>query len=190
KYFFSAQRQSQRAMLSETRSRTNHWIIENTLNYRQNFNNHSLSILLGFSAEEDHYRNTGASMEGFPNNELQVISAGTGYSTGVSGNDYRWTMYSMLGRVNYNYDDKYYLTANIRRDGSSRFGPNNRYGIFPSASVAWRISNEKFFAPFEGFLTDFKLRGSYGELGNQPTSNYSYIPVIGYNPFLGYIFAD
>src|SRR5699024_10602507 len=61
---------------------------------------------------------------------------------------------------------------------------------FPSASVAWRISNEKFFAPFEGFLTDFKLRGSYGELGNQPTSNYSYIPVIGYNPFLGYIFAD
>lgn len=193
----SSQRFNLRASLNETRARRNHWLIENTLHYNQQFGQQNISALVGLTAEEDHYRSTGAYMEGFPNNSLEVISAGTGYLQTASGNDYRWDLYSLLGRINYSFADKYYLTANVRRDGSSRFGSANQYGIFPSASVAWRISNESFFTPLKKYIDNFKFRASYGVLGNQPyvsgdqqTTDYAYISTIDYNPYLGYIFGQ
>lgn len=188
-YFFSNQRQNIRASLSETRSRTHHWLLENTLHYKQQFGKHNISALAGFTAEENHYRETTGSKTGFPNNNLEVLDASTGYSINSGGNDYRWDMISLLGRVIYNYNNRYYLTANVRRDGSSRFGTVNRYGVFPSASVAWRLSNEKFFSPLKSVISNFKLRGSYGVLGNQPSATYSYIPTINYSTHLGYLYG-
>jgi len=186
-YYMSTERQNIRASLNENRSREHHWLIENTLNYNQQFGFHKVNIMVGYTAEEDHYRNTTGYMEGFPNNSLYVLSASTGYSINASGNDYKWAMVSMLGRLMYSYNNKYYLTANIRRDGSSRFGPTNRYGVFPSASVAWRLSSESFFKPLQNYIQNFKIRASYGVLGNQPTNDYAYIPTVTYTPYLGYL---
>lgn len=189
-YYMSTQRQNIRADLSENRDRIKHWLVENTLHYQQQFGKHHIDLMAGYTAEEDFNRNTTGSMEGFPNNELQVLGAGTGYSISAGGNEYQWDMVSILGRLLYSFNSKYYLTANVRQDGSSRFGAGNRYGVFPSASVAWRISNEPFFSPFNSVFQNVKLRGSYGELGNQPGDNYSYIPTITYSTYLGYLFGE
>jgi len=194
-YYFSNQRQNIRASLNETRSRTHHWLMENTLKFQQQFGKHSINALVGITTEENHYRETWGSKSGFPNNQLEVLDASTGYSINSGGNDYRWDMVSVLGRLIYNYNDRYYLTANIRRDGSSRFGTQNRYGVFPSASVAWRVSNEDFFSPLKSLISNLKLRASYGVLGNQPgnldqhVDDYSYISTINYDTHLGYLFG-
>lgn len=91
-----------------------------------------------------------------------------------------WDMISVLARFLYNYKSKYYLTANVRRDGSSRFAKNNRWGTFPSFSVAWRVSSESFFESIRSVVNDLKIRASYGVLGNQPGGNYAYIATGGY----------
>src|SRR5699024_10504741 len=83
------------------------------------------------------------------------------------------------GRLNYNYDDRYLMTATLRRDGSSRFAPENRFGNFPSLALGWRISNEEFFNVSE--INQLKLRASYGELGNQNIGDYLYQGVINRN---------
>lgn len=189
-YYMSTQRQNIRATLDETRQRTRHWLIENTLDYKQEFGKHNIDLLVGYTSEEDLNRSTIGDMTGFPNNSLRVLSAGTGYSISASGNEYQWDMASMLGRLLYSYNDKYYLTANIRRDGSSRFGSANRYGVFPSASAAWRISSEPFFQSLTPTVQNLKLRGSYGVLGNQPNDNYDYIPSITYSTYMGYLFGS
>jgi TonB-linked SusC/RagA family outer membrane protein len=189
-YYMSTQRQNIRATLGENRQRTRHWLIENTLDYQQQFGKHNIDLLVGYTSEEDYNRSTTGNMTGFPNNSLRVISAGTGYSISAGGNEYQWDMASILGRLLYSYNDKYYLTANVRRDGSSRFGSVNRYGVFPSASAAWRISNEPFFQSLKTTIQNLKLRGSYGVLGNQPNDNYDYIPSITYSTYLGYLFGS
>ncbi len=189
-YYMSTERQNIYASLNENRSREHHWLVENTLSYNQEFGLSKVNLLVGYTAEEDHYRNTNGYMAGFPNNSLKVLSASTGYTINASGNDYTWAMVSMLGRLLYSYNNKYYLTANVRRDGSSRFGPTNRYGIFPSASVGWRISNESFFKPLQKYIQNMKFRASYGILGNQPTNDYAYIPTVTYTPYLGYLFGN
>ncbi len=195
-YYMSTQRHGDYAYLQEKRGRTHHWLVENTLNWQEQFGRHSVNVLVGFTAEEDHYRYTQGTVTGFPNNDLQVINATTGHSIGANGEDDRWDLVSQLGRLIYSYADKYYLTANVRRDGSSRFGPDNRYGIFPSASVGWRISNESFFRPLRSVVPNLKLRGSYGVLGNEPNNtnepyndDYAYIPTIVYSTYFGYIFG-
>jgi TonB-linked SusC/RagA family outer membrane protein len=194
-YFFSNQRLNNHASLSENRGRTHQWILNNTLNYKQQFGKNNVSVLAGFTTQELHNRFTIGSRSGFPNNSLQVLSAGTGFSINSEGSDNRWDLVSLLGRVLYNYNEKYYLTANVRRDGSSKFGSTNRYGVFPSASIAWRISNENFFKPIKDVLTNLKFRASYGMLGNLPSNangtplDYAYIPTLSFGPSLGYLFA-
>ncbi len=177
------------ATLDETRSESTHWLVENTLMYNKKMGKHAINALVGYTFEQDQSRNLRGVVKGFPNNDLRVIDASTGYSNSASGNASQWDMISMLGRVIYNYDDRYYLTANVRRDGSSRFSRVNRYGTFPSFSAAWRASGESFFKPLLSVVDDLKLRGSYGFLGNQPGGNYDYIPTGGYSTGLGYLFG-
>jgi TonB-linked SusC/RagA family outer membrane protein len=188
-FFFSNQRQNSRASLSETRGREHHWLLDNLLRYKQQFKKNSISVLAGFTTEENHLRQTTGSKTGFPNNNLEVLNASTGYSINSGGFDNRWDLVSLLGRILYNYNNKYYLTANVRRDGASKFGASNRYGVFPSASVAWRISKENFFEPIKSVITDFKIRASYGVLGNEPNNEYEYIPTLNFSPTLGYLYG-
>ena len=93
----------------------------------------------------------------------------------IGGNETEWSLLSYMARVNYEYDNKYLLTATVRRDGSSRFGRNNRWGTFPSVSLAWRISEEPWFKKSD-ILSDMKIRAGYGVTGSQASvSNYAYL---------------
>lgn len=178
------------ASLSENRSESTHWLVENTLMYNKTFGHNTINGLVGYTFEEDQSRSLSGIAQGFPNNDVRVIDATTGYSINAGGGAGQWDMISMLARINYNYDNKYYLTSNIRRDGSSRFSSVNRYGIFPSVSLAWRASNESFFEPIRSVVDNLKFRGSYGVLGNQPGGNYDYISTGGYSNNLGYLFGN
>ena len=132
--------------------------------------------MAGTSAQENRYDFINGSSENFQSDETQQLSNATNILT-LNGNGAEWSLMSYIGRANYNYADKYLLTATIRRDGSSRFGEGNRWGWFPSGSFAWRISKEKFFVNIH-FMDDLKLRIGYGVTGNQEIGNYSFASVL------------
>ncbi|MBC3538983.1 TonB-dependent receptor [Rufibacter sp. H-1] len=146
---------------------------DNYLTYNATFGDkHHLTILAGTSAQDNRYDQINAAGQDFISDDAQQLDNAT-LTLPSGGNASDWALFSLLGRVNYNYNDKYLLTANIRRDGSSRFGPNNRYGTFPSASAKWRISEESFLKEI-GWLSDLSLRVGYGITGNQNIGNYAY----------------
>jgi len=163
------------AYLYQQYSKSYTWLWDNTLTYNKVFaDKHSVSIMAGTSAQENNYEWIAGSRTGFISEETQVLNAGSTTGATATGSMSDWALFSYFGRVNYSYADKYLLTATVRRDGSSRFGPGNRFGVFPSASVAWRISKENFFSSLT-FINDLKLRAGYGETGNQEIgSNYPY----------------
>src|SRR5690606_18559489 len=113
----------------------------------------------------------------YPNNLIPTLSAVGGLLNDGSSDVYEWSLISYLGRVNYHYDSRYYLTASFRTDGSSRFGSERKFGVFPSVSLAWRMSNETFMEGI-GFLDDLKIRGSYGETGNNSIGNYEHLATV------------
>jgi TonB-linked SusC/RagA family outer membrane protein len=153
------------------------WINENTLNYNKQFGEHHITGLAGFTSEKSNIESNSLTSNAFPNNLIPYMSATGGVITdGTSGLE-EWSLVSYLGRINYDYGDKYYVTASIRTDGSSRFGPNKRYGVFPSGALAWRISNENFLKNSD-FLSNLKLRVSYGKTGNNNIGNYAALATI------------
>src|SRR5690606_15921549 len=115
--------------------------------------------------------------QGFASDATQQLNNGTTLPT-VGGSGSEWALLSFIGRANYDYKGKYLLTATLRRDGSSRFGEANRWGTFPSASAAWRISEEDFFKNNSKIVNDLKLRAGYGITGNQNIGNYSFASVL------------
>ncbi len=120
-------------------------------------------------AQASNWKNVGASRAGFLTNNIFDLNAGNSASATNSGGSGEWGMESYLGRVNYNYDNRYLLTGTIRRDGSVNFGPENRWGTFPSVSAAWRVTQEEFFnVPF---ISELKLRFETGLTGNQGGGN-------------------
>ncbi|WP_187263769.1 SusC/RagA family TonB-linked outer membrane protein [Pontibacter beigongshangensis] len=145
---------------------------DNYLTYDASFGNHHLTVLAGTSAQDNRYDQINASRQDFISDAAQQLDNGT-IDLPSGGNASDWALFSFLGRVNYNYNDRYLLTANLRRDGSSRFGANNRWGTFPSASAKWRISEEDFFGEVN-WLSDLSLRAGYGVTGNQNIGNYAY----------------
>jgi len=149
------------------------WNWDNTLTYSQIINDiHQVTIMGGTSAQENRYEFISGSVKEFASELTQQMSNGISQMN-VDGNANEWALLSFMGRVNYGYDDKYLITATIRRDGSSRFGSENKWGTFPSASVAWRISKENFFSQVD-LINDLKLRAGYGVTGNQNIGNYSF----------------
>ncbi|PID62551.1 MAG: hypothetical protein CR986_01340 [Ignavibacteriae bacterium] len=163
------------AEMSETRSREYHNILESFANYNLEFDGHNFDFMAGAAQESKKWRSTYGYSKNFPNNDLRVLGAGE-TSDDAGGAELEWRLRSFFGRINYSYLDRYLFTANIRRDGSSRFDKDDRWGNFPSFSAAWRISNEPFFDL--SFITDLKLRGGYGELGLQEFNDYQYIAKI------------
>lgn len=154
----------------DTDTRSN-WINENTLDYRTTFGaNHFFQTLLGFSVQEETIETTFTLAEGGPSDALPTLNAQP-VKTEASSLEETWGLVSYFGRLNYAYKDKYLFTGTLRRDGSSRFGAGNRWGIFPSASIGWRFSEEAFMANVS-FVNDAKLRVSYGETGNQAIGNF------------------
>ena len=149
---------------------------ETTLNYIRSFGPHSLQALLGYTYQKGTENSAGMSNVGFDfdDTETNDIGSGTGLLNGKAGlSSYKesHTYIGFFGRVLYNYDQRYLASVSLRRDGSSRFGKNHKWGWFPAVSLGWRISREAFLRDVE-WLNELKIRGGYGVTGNQDFSNY------------------
>ena len=158
--------------LSEGTNRSITLLWDNTVTYDARFDKHHINAVVGSSAQQNKYNFLNGSIQKFASDNTQQIDNGTLQPT-VGGNASEWAIMSYLGRVNYDFDEKYYVTATIRRDGSSRFGGNNKWGWFPSGALAWRISSEKFMENLTA-VNDLKLRLGYGITGNQEIGNYAF----------------
>ncbi|WP_156152500.1 TonB-dependent receptor [Flammeovirga sp. OC4] len=162
-------------------SRLNYsWNWTNTVNYSKEFGKHSINALGGFTMEKFVSDWSQAGRTNVPSNDpnFHYVSAGIGDQFG-SGNAEIATLVSFLGRFQYNYDSKYYLTASLRADGSSKFPTNQQFGVFPSVSASWRVSEEDFLKNSET-LSNLKIRAGWGQVGNQSISNSAFLSLIGY----------
>jgi len=160
------------------------WLTEYTLNYNKVLGKHSFSAVGGYTVQREKFESNFLISNNFPNNLVPNLSATSGIITNGSSDVYEWSLISYLARANYNYNSKYYLTASIRTDGSSRFGSEHKYGVFPSAAIAWRISEENFLKDVR-FLDELKFRASYGETGNNNIGNYEHFSIINYVKYVG-----
>lgn len=145
-----------------------------TLNYNKTFGDHDISTLLGYEQTYWNYNGFSASKRGLLDYSLTDITTGTEMSSVGGSYERDYAMVSQFGRLNYAYRSKYLFEGNFRRDGSSRFAPDYRYGIFPSVSVGWRMSEEAFFQPLKQVVEGLKLRASWGQLGNVTSSYYAW----------------
>ncbi|MCC5938264.1 MAG: TonB-dependent receptor [Lunatimonas sp.] len=148
------------------------WVTDLTANYVKRFNEHDVKLLGGFSAQQFIFENSSVTGAGTINNSLNQLANQINFN--ASGSRVSSGLVSTFLRANYSYSDKYLFTATVRRDGSSKFGPESRYGVFPSGSVAWRISEEEFIKNSK-VIDDFKLRTSYGLTGNQEIGNFAFL---------------
>lgn len=161
--------------LTERQRRRRNILVENLLTFDRTFGEHKISALAGYTYQNSRFRHIQAYGEGLPQGLEEIDVATTNRSN--EGNSWRSVLTSILGRVFYSYQNKYLFTATIRRDGSSKFGKNNRYGYFPSFSLGWNVAEEKFMENVH-WLDQLKLRGGYGVLGNQEIDNYQYSSTI------------
>lgn len=161
--------------LTERQRRRRNILVENLLTFDRTFGEHKISALAGYTYQDSRFRHIQAYGEGLPQGLEEIDAATTNRSN--EGNSWGSVLTSILGRVFYSYQNKYLFTATIRRDGSSKFGKNNRYGYFPSFSLGWNVAEEKFMENVH-WLDQLKLRGGYGVLGNQEIDNYQYSSTI------------
>ncbi|RIV17585.1 TonB-dependent receptor [Fibrisoma montanum] len=179
RYRVSASQFRERSQLTRTNDLTNTWLWENTLTYTKTFNKiHNVTVLAGATAQQSRFDILTGSALDVPGYNEDVKYINLGNEIGRTANDrvggqvpYVFSYASYLGRVNYSLLDKYLLTVSVRRDGSSRFPPSNRYATFPAVGLGWRISEEPFL---RGKIDNLKLRVSYGKLGNTNIPNYLY----------------
>lgn len=161
---------------TEQQTRTRNILVENLLTFDRTFGDHKLSVLAGYTYQDSRYRYLQGSGQGMPTGITEIDAAAQGLA--VSGNSTRSVLTSILGRAFYSYKNRYLITATIRRDGSSKFGSNYRYGNFPSVSLGWNIAEEEFVKNKMPWLDQLKLRGGYGVLGNQEISDYQFVSVV------------
>lgn len=157
------------------------WVTDATLQYAKTFQKHDLKALVGVSSQAFLNKTNSVTGTGTVDNSLNQLSNQTNFNG--SGTDVTAGLASFFGRVNYGYDGKYLLTTTLRRDGSSKFGENKRYGLFPSISAAWRIAEEDFMKSHT-WLSDLKLRVGYGLTGNQNIGDYMFITRAGAAPYV------
>ena len=168
--------------LSEYFATNNTWIWNNTLTFDRSFGEHHVSALAGMSSEAGYndWTSSGTAND-FSNQEdaLRYFNNAGTFPDHVTGSADDYSLVGYFGRVSYAFGDKYLLAANIRRDGSSKFAPEYRWGTFPSISGGWRISKENFFEPAANVVSDLKIRASWGQLGNDKIPNYQYYSTVG-----------
>lgn len=148
------------------------YLWENTLNYSNTFGKHSIDVLGGGSIQENTARNMSVYGEGLSSDGLRNLGS-LQTMRDISGNQQTWSLASQFARLTYKFAERYILTGTVRRDGSSRFMRGNRWGVFPSVSAAWRIKEETFLKDMD-FISNLKLRASYGEAGNQNIGLFQY----------------
>ncbi|XOV93373.1 MAG: SusC/RagA family TonB-linked outer membrane protein [Bacteroidota bacterium] len=146
------------------------WGIDNLLSYDKTIAQHSFGILLGYTAQRQSGETSSISASNFPtDNNLNYLEASQVSAAVTDGSN--WSLAALFGRINYDFNGRYLVEVNFRREGSSRFGANNKYGNFPSASVGWRVSEESFY-PKDFFINELKIRSSYGITGNSAIGDF------------------
>lgn len=148
--------------------------LQSLVNYSKKIDRNSFNFLAGFSQETSKNNWGTDSRQNFPNNRLYELNAGASSTMFNSGSANEWALRSIFGRLNYSFNDKYLFEANARYDGTSRFPKEGRWGLFPSFSAGWRISEESFIKENLKWIDNLKLRASWGKLGNQNVGNYPY----------------
>ncbi|MDB4883249.1 MAG: TonB-dependent outer membrane protein SusC/RagA, partial [Gemmatimonadetes bacterium] len=149
--------------------------------YERSFGSHAFHLLTGYEQRQSQYDRAQASRSGAYNNDLQLPGSGDASFQGTFSEATQTRLVREFGRLNYGFDNKYLFEVDLSHDGSSRFGPNRRYGNFPSASAAWRVSDESFFKSHVGFVNDLKLRASWGRLGNDRIDDYLFQQTVNIN---------
>lgn len=191
-YYLNSNQFTIQTSFARNRQQTLNWNLENTVSYSKQMGGHDFSVLLGQGAYSDN-NSSGLSVTYFNLPVNTFKEASMNYSTAadnIQASGYEGithTVSSLFGRVSYNFEEKYLFTGILRRDGSSRFGPNNKFGYFPSASVGWVVTNEDFF-PTDFAFNFLKIRASYGITGNDVLGNFRYISTVGGGR--NYIFGD
>lgn len=181
-HYLSATSNALQNSYGKSENRVFNWNIENTITYDKIFTDHHFTILLGQGAYKENIGGSiGTTMFNLPVNNFEDASFNfdipqTDRSTGT-GDFIEHKLTSLFGRLNYNYKEKYLFTGILRRDGSSRFGSNSRYGVFPSVSVGWVASNEDFWNQ-NGIISSLKFRGGYGVVGNDAIRNFGYLSTV------------
>ena len=179
-YFLNSINQTTITSYNRNINRGLFWSLENTLSYSKAIDKHNFTALLGYSAQKNRGEIQGGTKEGIPVSNIKDASLQFPVPRANDvyyGGEYLNTLNSMFGRLTYDYNEKYLFTGIIRRDGSSRFGPNNKYGYFPSASVGWVASRENFF-PQSNAINFLKFRGSYGVTGNDNIGDFRYLSTV------------
>jgi TonB-linked SusC/RagA family outer membrane protein len=192
KYFVGPLQQNEENDLSYTTGNNTSIIFENTISYAKDFGKHGINAVVGYSSQDSRSEFLSGSTEGLirEDESFWYLDAGQDVFDRASNNFSRSTLISYLGRVNYSYDSRYLFTASFRRDGSSKFGPNNKYGNFPSFAFGWNVTNESFF-PTNTIFNNVKFRASWGIIGNEKingSAQYSLI-IPGINAVFGEIEA-
>jgi TonB-linked SusC/RagA family outer membrane protein len=167
--------------LTELQTTSENMVWNNTFRYNKTFNNlHNLNFLVGTEAITNTTLYNSETQQSFPSQvpALEFLGNGTGPEIGTE-TEQQWALMSFLANVNYSYNNEFFVTGSARRDGSSRFGPANRWGNFYSGAVAWNVTNEKWFANRFPVISKMKLRASYGQLGNQNIGDYPWASIVG-----------
>ena len=188
-YYLDGDEYSTFAAASRSVANTDYYVFDNYLTYNQKFNDkHSVTAMVGTSAEKNRYEEIYAYKEGQVNNDpsQQIINAGT-QNPNASGYVSTTSLNSYFGRVFYSFDNRYMITANIRWDGSSMFADGNRWGCFPSVSAGWNFSEENFMDDLD-WLSQGKLRAAWGEIGNQTIASGAYLNTFGNGSY--YLFGN
>lgn len=149
------------------------WTLKTYLTYNGTFGKHNISVMAGHEAQENSYETLYASRDNYLFNTIHELNMGDSSTAKNSSGRGSSAIESYYGRLNYGYDDRYLATFTVRGDGSSSFGPANRWGVFPSMALAWKINNEKFLKNVK-WLNNLKLRLGWGLVGNQSASSYAY----------------
>ncbi|MEQ9437569.1 MAG: TonB-dependent receptor [Cyclobacteriaceae bacterium] len=162
--------------------------LDQVLSYNKNLGEHHLSAMVGFSAQEETGKRIDATGNEFPDDVVRFLGAAA--RVDANSSEQSWSLLAYIARVNYSFRDKYLASATYRREGSSRFGANNKWGNFPAVSVGWRLSEETFMQDLS-WIADLKLRGSWGVTGNNNIGNYTSLSTMNAaNYILGNSFAS
>jgi len=170
-------------VLSQGTSYTNHYVLQESINYERGFGDHNVSALLLAEIQKQQGQDFNASRQDFQSTLIDQLFAGSLENQGANGGEFRENRLGFVGRFSYDYQSKYFIESTYRYDGSSRFAPGNEWGLFPSVSVGWRISEESFFKPLKDIVSNLKLRASVGTAGNDGTSAYQWLSGFNYNLF-------
>jgi TonB-linked SusC/RagA family outer membrane protein len=170
-------------ILDESFNYSNHYVLQESINYDRSFGNHNVSALLLTEIQKRQGENFNARRQDFQATTVDQLYAGSIENQGANGGEFRENRIGYIGRFSYDYKSKYFIETSFRHDGSSRFASGHQWGLYPSVSLGWRLSEESFFEPLKNTISNLKLRGSVGTAGFDDVNAYQWVAGFVYSGF-------